>query len=94
MKAFEYEITTHSAETFKHITFFCTEEGQCSTEDIPEDQLKTLSTILNNRGALGWELIQMSFNKDGIMAFWKRKKKEGKPGKEEETAKAKEKSKK
>jgi hypothetical protein len=35
-----------------------------------------LSQILNERGNHGWELIQVSFGKDGMMAFWKRKVKE------------------
>jgi hypothetical protein len=27
---------------------------------------------LNDRGRQGWELVQISFSKDGAMAFWKR----------------------
>jgi len=41
------------------------------------DQTTTLVKILNERGEQGWELVQVSFGKDGVMAFWKRKVKEG-----------------
>jgi len=32
-----------------------------------------LTDILNNRGSEGWELVQIAFGKDGMMAFWKRR---------------------
>jgi len=72
MKEFEYKITTHPAEEFRHITYFCTAEGQCALSDVPEEQIQTLSSLLNARGKQGWELIQISFGKDGLIAFWKR----------------------
>jgi len=28
--------------------------------------------ILNGRGSEGWELIQIFFGEDGVVAFWKR----------------------
>jgi hypothetical protein len=31
-----------------------------------------LTDILNNRGREGWELVQISFGRDGLMAYWKR----------------------
>lgn len=92
MKKFEYEITTHPAETFRHISFFCTEEGQCTLQDVPEEQIRTLAAILNTRGTQGWELMQISFGKGGIMAFWKRKVK--KDNKEKQETKTKKKTKK
>jgi hypothetical protein len=72
MTIYEYEITKHPAETFRNVIYFCSEAGQCSMDEVTKDDTRTLTTILNNHGKEGWELIQVSFGKDGIMAFWKR----------------------
>jgi len=72
MKQFEYEITKHAAETFAQLVYFCSEAGECNLEQIPADQTRILEDMLNERGSQGWDLIQVSFGKDGIMAFWKR----------------------
>ncbi|MBI4619484.1 MAG: DUF4177 domain-containing protein [Desulfobacterales bacterium] len=72
MKRFEYQITKHPAEAFKELVYFCSESAECNLEQVPTDQTKILQDILNERGRQGWELIQVSFGKDGIMAFWKR----------------------
>ena len=76
MKRFEYEITRHPADTYKQVVYFCTETGECTLDEVPGEETKMLSQILNERGNQGWELIQVSFGKDGMMAFWKRKVKE------------------
>jgi hypothetical protein len=31
-----------------------------------------LQDILNEEGSDGWELVQVSFGKQGILAFWKK----------------------
>ncbi len=72
MQVFEYEISTHAADDFKEMVYFCTPEGTCSFEKIPSHQIRKFETFLNERGQHGWELVQMSFGKDGILAFWKR----------------------
>lgn len=72
MKLFEYEITRHPGDTFNNVVYFCTEAGQCGLDDVSRDETKTLASILNARGQQGWELIQVSFGQDGLMAFWKR----------------------
>jgi hypothetical protein len=71
MKKYEYKITVHPVETFKQVAFFCTQEGECSLENLPSDQVKVLQTLLNERGQQGWELVDMSFGKDGVLAIWK-----------------------
>ena len=76
MKHFEYEITHHPADTFKQVVYFCTDTGECTLDQVPRDQTATLAEILNERGQQGWELVQVSFGKDGAMAFWKRRMKE------------------
>jgi hypothetical protein len=72
MARFEYDITKHPAETFKQLVYFCSESGECKFQELPSDQLGTLKDVLNKRGAQGWELIQLSFGTDGLVAFWKR----------------------
>lgn len=72
MVRFEYEITKHPAEEFTQLIYFCTDEGDCTLNDLPQDQVAILLDILNKRGDQGWELIEMFFGKDGIIAFWKR----------------------
>ena len=72
MAKFEYEITMHSAESFETLVYFCNENGECVLEDIKPDQIRELNDNLNRRGAQGWELVQVSFGKDGLMAIWKR----------------------
>ena len=73
MKRFEYEITRHEATTFKQVVYFCSETGECSIDEVPADQTGMLVDTLNKRGEEGWELVQVSFGKDGVLAFWKRK---------------------
>jgi len=73
MKGFEYRITKHPAETFKQVIYFCTETGECTLDEVPGDQTDMLTNILNEQGKQGWELVQVSFGKEGVMAFWKRK---------------------
>jgi hypothetical protein len=72
MVRFEYEITKHPAEEFTQLIYFCTDEGDCTLSDLPQDEVAMLLEILNKRGDQGWELIEVFFGKDGIVAFWKR----------------------
>jgi hypothetical protein len=73
MKSFEYEITQHPADSFREVVYFCTETGECTLDQVPGDQTAILAGILNERGQQGWELVQVSFGKGGVVAFWKRK---------------------
>jgi hypothetical protein len=76
MKRFEYDITKHSADTFDKVVYFCSETGQCGLDEVSRDQTRILAGILNQKGQEGWELVQVAFGQDGLMAFWKRKVKE------------------
>ena len=71
MKKFIYDITVHPVESFNKVAFFCTQEGECALEEIPSDQLGALQDLLNERGEQGWELVDMAFGKDGLLAVWK-----------------------
>jgi hypothetical protein len=72
MKRFEYDITVHPAEQFQQLAYVCTDSGECSAEQIPADQKKMLTDILNDHGVEGWELVQLFFSKQGVVAYWKR----------------------
>lgn len=72
MKPFEYEITRHSADQFRELVYFCSEQGSCNMQSVPVDQTQVLRDLLNERGRQGWELVQMLIGKDGLMVIWKR----------------------
>jgi hypothetical protein len=69
---FEYEITKYPAEQFTQLIYFCTDTGECKYHELPPDQTKALENVLNERGALGWEMGQMFINNEGIIIIWKR----------------------
>ena len=71
MSGFKYEITKHPAEDFSQLVYFCTEQGECKVNDLPPDQVEVFRDALNERGGQGWELVQLIFGKDGIVAVWK-----------------------
>jgi len=73
MEKFVYEITKYPAETFKQLVFFCSEKGQYTIDQVPNDQAKVLKDLLNEKGAQGWELVQLYFGDDGAIAFWQRR---------------------
>ncbi len=72
MKRFEYEVTKHPADNFTHLVYFCSAEGECNIHQVPSEQTRILTDLLNKRGTDGWELVQTLFGKDGIVAIWKR----------------------
>ena len=72
MNKFVYKISKHPAETFKELVYYCSESGECTIEQIPHDQIEILQDVLNAEGATGWELIQVSFGQNGVLAFWKK----------------------
>ncbi len=69
---FEYRITRHTESDFNRVTYFCSEKGECRLEDVSDSQTSALSAMLNERGADGWELVQLLFGKGGLLAVWKR----------------------
>ena len=72
MKGFEYEISKHPSDQFRQVVYFCSASGECNLNEVPADQAQLLVEILNERGREGWELVQVSFGNDGMIAFWKR----------------------
>ena len=72
MKRYEYRITRHPASEFVDLVYFCSPEGECHLEKVPNNETEVLQDILNEMGSEGWELVQLVFGKGGIIAFWKR----------------------
>lgn len=73
MERFEYEITRHGLDEFRRVVYFCSSSGDCSLQDVPDEEPQVLADILNNRGSDGWELVQLVFGKDGLLAVWKKR---------------------
>ena len=72
MKQFEYQVTMHSAASFRELVYFCSEDGDCRMEEVPSDQIGKLETILNEQGQRGWELAHATLGKQGMLIFWKK----------------------
>lgn len=72
MDRFEYEITRHSADSFGRVVYFCSEDGDCGIREIPAEEPQALVDLMNERGLEGWELVQLLFGRDGVLACWKR----------------------
>lgn len=72
MSSFEYRVTVHPAELFRQMVLFCSRDGSCNAEMVPTEQISKMETMLNEGGLEGWELVQASFGKDGVLVFWKR----------------------
>jgi len=54
--------------------FFCSEKGECALDDVPVNQTRRMRDMLNEKGAEGWELVQLFFQESGVVVIWKRKK--------------------
>ncbi len=73
MDTFEYDLTRHGADSFSTVVYFCSDQGECGLEQVPMQESRALIELLNERGKHGWELIQLIFGRDGVMACWKRR---------------------
>ncbi len=79
---YEYTIEFFSmerSETAKDIpdeernkVYACGAEGECTVRDIREEQMDLLGDFLNEMGSKGWELVQVLFDRNGAVSFWKR----------------------
>ena len=50
----------------------CGETGECTIRDVRRDQMEYLQGFMNEMGSEGWELVQVLFNRNGAVSFWKR----------------------
>ena len=72
MTRFKYEVTKHPADKFTKLVFFFFFQGECKYDELPSDQIEILRELLNETGSQGWELVQVLFGSEGIVAIWKR----------------------
>ncbi|MGM0428513.1 MAG: hypothetical protein ACQEQ7_14915 [Thermodesulfobacteriota bacterium] len=70
-KRFLYEVEKYAAEQFLRLAYFCTDQGECSLDKLPVEQMKAFEEVLNRRGDEGWELVQTFFGSDGVISVWK-----------------------
>jgi hypothetical protein len=69
---FEYAISRYPADDFKQLVYLCSDSGECNFEEMDSDQTTALRDLLNEKGDQGWELVQIYFRQEGIVAIWKR----------------------
>jgi hypothetical protein len=72
MRRFEYQIANYPAQSYGELIYVCSDSGECRQDHVLGDQIRILSEQLDQRGRDGWELVQLTFGKAGIVAFWKR----------------------
>jgi hypothetical protein len=72
MREFEYDISIHHLQEANKVRIFCSEEGNCSVEDMVGSDSLAVISALNERGRSGWELVEIVFGGDGFVCFWKR----------------------
>ena len=72
MDRYEYDITRHTTEKAPSVVYFCSETGDCRIKDVQPEHAAAITGILNEKGEQGWELVQLVFGKDGLVAIWKR----------------------
>ena len=76
MKRFEHQITSYPAAGYRRLVFVCSNSGECTPDLVPGDELRILTEQLDLQGKQGWELVQLAFSGAGILAFWKRERKD------------------
>lgn len=84
---YEYTIKAYSMQQLaekgvvvdpeKNIVYACRPDGACEIRDVSIEQIAHLSTLFNEMGKDGWELVQLLFRPSGMVSFWKRNVDEG-----------------
>jgi hypothetical protein len=85
MNRWEFDITSYSVEQVlatraklgyapeaENPVMFCTDEGLCFFDNIPNPNAKAILHIINSRGAEGWQLVTVVMRTDEMLCFWKR----------------------
>jgi len=54
-------------------TIFCDDQGVCFFDGLPDPNVEVLKSILDARGADGWELVQLDYRRERLICIWKRK---------------------
>jgi hypothetical protein len=84
---YEYTIKTYTMHELsekgividpeRNIVYACRPDGECELQDVNTEQIAHLSTVFNEMGAEGWDLVQLLFRRSGVVSFWKRTLPEG-----------------
>jgi len=82
MERWEYEIDTYPIEQVVEgmkkdgITITCDPQGICIAREMPSAGIEPIVALLNQRGAMGWELVETHYNSQSValVTIWKRKK--------------------
>jgi hypothetical protein len=51
---------------------FCDARGVCFFDQEPDQNTAVLKSILDARGADGWELVQLDYGRDRLICIWRR----------------------
>ena len=83
MTRWHYRITTHTAsdilkqasglEQAEDVppTIFCDDQGACYFDAAPNPLTDAIQALLDQVGQEGWELVQIAFRPQEMVAFWK-----------------------
>ncbi len=79
---FEYTVKTYTISQLRdagidieeenNIVYACRPDGECEVHAVGMEQLDNLSSMLNEMGREGWELVELFFHHSGVVTFWKR----------------------
>ena len=72
MKTYQYQVSIEDGSRFKDMVYFCTNTGECKAEQLPADSKSRFQEWLNQKGEEGWELVQVYFSSEGLVAIWKK----------------------
>ena len=64
--------TGETSDEARNMVYACGETGECAVRDFQEEQMELLRGFMNEMGDKGWELVQVLFNRNGAVSFWKR----------------------
>jgi hypothetical protein len=82
MTGWRYRVTVHDAVDILALVpdlaeqappqVFCDDAGGCYFDEGPNPYTDAIERLLNRAGDEGWELVQVSFRPQQMIAFWKR----------------------
>ena len=82
MEKWEYDISFYSFEDLgipkKDVHFpaeqviACDTDGHCYFNDVMKSYIDVFKAAFNDKGAEGWELLQLEYHRGSLVCFWKR----------------------
>ncbi len=81
MQRWRYNLTVHTADDIlEHLsravdevppTIYCSDTGACYFDAGPNPFTEAIQLLLSQQGEEGWELVQVIFRPNQLIAFWK-----------------------